>query len=236
MQFGSSQSNGNRMIKRLARKILTPWLWGASSAEVGLRQLTWSQFGEDLSIALLFPNQPNGFYVDVGAFHPIYFSNTHLLHRMGWNGINIDANSDVERVFKLKRPRDRFINAVVSQRPGNVQFTKFGFGAFNCVSEHAETVDKKFRHGEATVDVVSLPLSRILSDANVDVVDFLNVDCEGIDLEVLQSNDWNTWKPKAICVEDHSVDWQNSDLSRYLAGKGYSLRFRCGVSTIFEAN
>jgi hypothetical protein len=64
-------------------------------------------------------------------------------------------------------------------------------------------------------------------------VDFLNVDCEGNDLNVLRSNDWSRWKPKVICVEDHADNWQQSEIVNFLGSVGYTLKYRAVFSSIF---
>jgi len=54
---------------------------------------TYSLFGEDLKVKKIFQNKKKGFYVDVGAYHPLKINNTYLLYKKGWNGINIDVSS-----------------------------------------------------------------------------------------------------------------------------------------------
>src|SRR5215510_10661697 len=68
---------------------------------VGYRRTSFSQQGEDLILARLFEGQRRGFYVDVGAHHPRRFSNTFLLYRRGWRGLNIDAAPGSMRLFRL---------------------------------------------------------------------------------------------------------------------------------------
>src|SRR3989344_5781411 len=67
----------------------------------------YSQNGEDIILVALFAKKKNGFYVDVGAHHPERYSNTHLLYKNGWWGVNIDPDPDAMRLFKKRRPRDR---------------------------------------------------------------------------------------------------------------------------------
>ena len=53
---------------------------------------SYSQFGEDALVNSLFRNKKYGIYVDVGAYHPILYSNTYALYRRGWRGFAIDPN------------------------------------------------------------------------------------------------------------------------------------------------
>jgi hypothetical protein len=106
------------MLKKIVGRLLTPYLWSYTSAELGLGQLTYSQFGEDILIRGFFRDKQVGVYVDVGAFHPIYYSNTYALYKLGWYGVAIDANRTFERLYKKFRPRDTFVHAAVGQSEG----------------------------------------------------------------------------------------------------------------------
>ena len=64
---------------------------------------SYSQEGEDLVLRKIFKKQDKGFYVDVGAHHPKRFSNTFLLYKKGWNGINIDATPGSMKLFNKFR-------------------------------------------------------------------------------------------------------------------------------------
>lgn len=221
------------MIRRLARHLLTPWLWNYSSAEIGMGAVTWSQFGEDVLLKDIFRERAQGTYVDVGACHPIFLSNTYALYRQGWRGVAIDANASMCEAFAKFRPNDRFIHSAVGKE-GVVTMTMFDNAVFNCTEEHAASVPIEFRKGARSVAVPSKSLAAILDESQVGGVDFLNIDCEGSDLQILESNDWSRWSPEVICVEEHGKNWLQSDLSRFLAGKGYHLQHRLGPSSIFR--
>ena len=75
---------------------------------------TYSESGEDLFILKYFKNLNNGFYIDVGAYHPFFLSNTHLLFKKKWEGINVDINAASIEIFNDVRPNDYNINVAVS--------------------------------------------------------------------------------------------------------------------------
>lgn len=224
------------MLKRILRKTLFKWLSGYSSAELGMGVVTWSQFGEDRLVTTLFDQNFAGTFVDVGAFHPIYLSNTYNLYLKGWRGLAIDPNPQMEALFARFRPKDTFVHSAVGTQSDFVAMTVFEEGTFNCLNQHLEQVPEKFRKGALTLSVPSKPLAAILSAYKVERMDFLNVDCEGADLEILQSNDWNRWKPRVVCVEDHAQEWQSSEIARYMMERNYSLRYRMGLTSIFLSN
>ena len=99
-----------------------------------LLQESYSQEGEDLVLAQIFEGKPPGFYVDVGAHHPIRYSNTYLFYRRGWRGINIEAMPGSMEEFRRVRPHDTNIEALVSLDRGSVPFFVFNESALNTTS------------------------------------------------------------------------------------------------------
>ena len=221
------------LLKRAVRKLVTPLLWNYTSAEYQCANLSFSQFGEDIMCSYLFKDGMRGGFVDVGAFHPLLASNTYALYRKGWRGLAIDANPEVAALFARFRPEDGFLHSAVGLAQGQVEMALFADGAFNCTTDQMHKVPERLRRNARRVTVPVNTLAAILAERKVRSVDFLNVDCEGNDLKVLQSNDWSRWKPKVICVEDHSLAWQQSDVVAYLASVGYTLKFRAVFSSIF---
>ncbi|WP_044302012.1 FkbM family methyltransferase [Rhodopirellula sallentina] len=221
------------MLKRSLRKLLTPWMWGLSAAELGMGQRTWSQFGEDMVIPGFFPEKYVGVYVDVGAFHPIYLSNTYKLYRHGWSGLAIDANPDFQHLYARFRSRDSFLCSAVSDSPGTLRLSRYKFGAFNCLEEHSHKVPDKFQDVVDSIEVPSDTLANLLERSSFAHIDVLNIDCEGSDLKILQSNDWSRWLPKVVCVEDHSEIWQSSQTATFMDSLGYKIHHRVGLTTIF---
>jgi FkbM family methyltransferase len=219
--------------KRGARKLLTPVLWDYTSAELQCSRASFSQFGEDVLCELFFKHDFKGYFVDVGAYHPMSLSNTYNFYRKGWRGLSIDANPDVAGLFARFRPEDVFIHSAVGSETGQIEMALFSDGAFNCLASQMANVPEKLRRTARLVKVPINSLASILAGQNVRSVNFLNVDCEGNDLNVLRSNDWSRWKPEVVCVEDHTEDWQQSEITSYLGSVGYVLKYRAVFSSIF---
>ncbi len=149
-------------------------------------------------------NRPSGFYVDVGAHHPKRFSNTFRLYRRGWSGLNIDANPGSMRSFRRVRPRDINIEAAVSSVRQRLTFYIFNDPALNTFS-----ADLAFQHDGGIfsiikrVEIQTVPLWQML-DEHVPAgtkIDLLTIDVEGLDFDVLKSNDWSHYSPEFILVE-----------------------------------
>jgi FkbM family methyltransferase len=221
------------LIKRALRKLATPLLWNHTSAELQCAHFSFSQFGEDVMCSYLFEDGVKGYFVDIGAFHPMLLSNTYAFYRKGWRGLEIDANPEVAPLFARFRPEDKFIHSAIGRETGSVEMALFEDAAFNCTSDQVDKVPERIRRKMRKVKVPINSLAAIFIKEKVQKVDFLNVDCEGNDLNVLQSNDWSRWKPEVICVEDHSADWQKSEIVTYLGNLGYTLKFRAVFSSIF---
>lgn len=198
---------------------------------------TYSQFGEDAIIGALMRYITDGFYVDIGAYHPILYSNTYALYRRGWHGIVIDPNARLAALHKSLRPRDIFIANAVGHEANSLPYYCYADGAYNTLDhDRRQTLAAEGIEPKETIDVPVRPLSDILSRAKVERIDFMNVDVEGLDLEVLESNDWLRCAPRIIAVEDHAFNITHSDSSpiyRYLSERGYTLKGLAGLTLIF---
>lgn len=187
---------------------------------------SYSISGEDL-IILPFLIAGQGFYIDVGCYHPILYSNTYRLYRNGWHGIVVDPNRRLRRLFNLFRPRDFFIENAVGTSGGEHTYYRFEDESYNTLDKaSAEKYKLKTRLLDSyTVEMN--PLSEILK--GVERIDLLNIDAEGMDLEVLQSYDWHV-RPSIIIVEGA----QNSPSAKFLGEKGYILIGLTRLNSIFQ--
>lgn len=201
--------------------------------------LHFGQFGEDILLPMLFNQKEFGFYVDVGCFHPTKYSNTHVLHsQFNWSGLNIDANPEAISNFQSYRPNDININVGVSGKEGNLKFYKFRHGEVNTF-DYEKAIQQSEKFGEfSSIDIKVEPLNAILSKnvRNIEI-DYMNIDCEWRDLEVVQSNDWDRFAPKILTVEIHGLDLNNpqkNDTVNFLLSKGYRLKSYFLVTGLFE--
>lgn len=169
----------------------------------------FGQDGEDLILDRMLERQPSGFYVDVGAHHPVRFSNTYLFYRRGWRGINIDAQPGSMKIFERMRPRDINIECGVAAIPGRLMYYRFNEPALNTFD--ASEAQLKDKPPYQLVDKLEVEVDRLdaLLERHLPVreqIDFLSVDVEGKDLEVLESNNWNRFRPRFILAETLRTD------------------------------
>lgn len=231
-------SNGHTIMKERLKARLQPfklmmrrWMSGQLSFMefAYCKSMYFSQFGEDLFLAHFFSERKTGFYVDVGAFHPFNISNTCAFYKKGWRGMNIEPNPMSFRAFPKHRTRDINLNVAVDREEKEV--------VFNCLKELSGIDDDThlFRDGNRSVQcrIKAMPLAKILQDhlpANT-TIDFMSVDCEGHDAEVLRSNDWTRFKPQVILVEDHEK--RAAEINAILASVGYRFDRKLGLTKVF---
>lgn len=202
--------------------------------------LCYGQDGEDLILSRLFDGKRNGFYVDVGAHHPIRFSNTYLFYKRGWRGINIDAMPGSMKLFNKIRPRDINVEAGVDEASGMLKYYLFNEPALNTFDKAEAEI--KNAPPYRMVDAIEISVNRLdfLLDeylpAGVDI-DFLSVDVEGKDLAVLRSNNWVKYRPLFILAETLRTDiagLKDCPLVGFLDGVGYKLIGKSYNTSFFQ--
>lgn len=224
-------------IKNFAKRCLSfatwdPWV-----------NYSWAQEGEDRILDRFFGDQQTGFYIDVGAHHPKRFSNTLAFYKRGWRGINIDAMPGSMRIFDKVRQRDINIEIGVGLESCVLDYYLFNEPALNSFSK--EISDERHLSGSnyrisKIVPVKIRPLSLIL-DAHLpkdQMIDFMTIDVEGLDYDVLQSNDWKKYRPKIILVEilgSSMHEIQDSAIGRLMTDVGYVLYAKCVNTVLFKA-
>jgi FkbM family methyltransferase len=201
---------------------------------------SYSQEGEDILLRKLFDGQTNGFYVDVGAHHPFRYSNTQYFYEKGWRGINIDATPGSLLPFSRVRHRDINIEALVGNDDAEVTYHLFEDPALNTSSkELAQAVEdagqsREIKQLRLETHRLATILDRHLPSAVK--IDFLTVDVEGGELEVLKSNDWDRYRPTVLLVEALSAlslkEVFESELVTFLQRKKYEL-FGRALNTLY---
>lgn len=194
---------------------------------------SYSQFNEDLLIDLLFSLKKTGFYLDIGANDPSFNNNTKRFYDKGWSGINIDPELESFNKFTTSRPRDINLNIGVAPVKGTLPFYRV-VGDSTLSSFNVNIAKKMAAKLGLSVEEIRIEVLRLKdvfeSYVKDSKVDFMSVDAEGLDLEILQSNDWNIFRPTLVMVE---IDNQYHDIVNYLDRCGYILVFNNYHNGIF---
>ena len=236
----SSTSNLKSFLRRLKSKI-SRLVFGAPAPIYYLE--SYSQEGEDLVLNRIFDSKVSGFYVDVGAHHPKRFSNTYFFYQRSWRGINIDAMPNSMKIFNEERPFDINLEIAIMGQQGFATYYQFNEPALNGFSESISLGRDRLRDYKITerTAIGGMPLSDVLNKhmpPNTSI-DFLTIDVEGLDFDVLKSNNWDRFRPKVILIEIlvSNLDSLLSDpIATYLMGMNYRLYAKTLNTVFFISN
>jgi len=192
-----------------------------------------SQYNEDLIIDALLKCKKIGTYIDIGANDPSVLSNTERFYNRGWSGINIEPDTRLhEKLVKL-RSRDVNLNIGVGPISGNMTFYIMSADTLSSFNKEAALEGGRI-HGAkliSTQQVIVKPLVNILDEylPNKEI-DFMSVDAEGFDLDVLKSNDWFRYRPFLLIVE---INQGGKEIITYLGNNNYMLIYSNCTNGIF---
>lgn len=188
-----------------------------------------SIYGEDVLIERLLHPGARGVYVDVGANHPVEASNTYRLYLKGWRGLTLDPNPAFADAFRKYRPRDTHLTVGVSQEPGSLTYFEFEADHLNTLSK--ERADDLVAEGNRIIRDTPVRTERLRDlverELRAQPIDLLNVDVEGLDMEVLLSLDLDVHRPTVMIVEDYGryISFMKGEratpFEQFLRGKGY---------------
>ena len=178
--------------------------------------------GEDLFLLQIFKNLDNGLYVDAGSYHPLHLSNTYLLYKKGWRGINIDLSELTIKLFDHLRPDDVNINSAVTNFDGQVKFY-YQKKISQLTSIKKDTALKRMQGRIKEKEINAFKLDTIMNNSKYKnkKIDFLNIDIEGNDFEALSSINFDTYKPRIICIEIDEENILDSNIYKYLINLNY---------------
>ncbi len=202
----------------------------------------FSAFGEDVFILHHLKKMRQGVYVDIGALHPFSRSNTALLHKRGWRGINVDLNEEKIDIFNELRPEDINVVSAIGDREDVIDYYDFGDRpALNSIShQFAEVSRRKFNAPYVVKKVQMMRMDTLLEQhkdrLNEGRFNFLNIDVEGAEKAVLSGFSIGEYLPDVIAIELHTKDLRGlveHDVTRLLESHGYRLIAKYFVTAMF---
>ena len=203
----------------------------------------FSQNGEDLFLAEYFQDR-QGVYVDVGANHPFKNSNTYLLYKAGWKGINIEPIPSRLKKFIKARPSDINLNLGIGASSGKMTFYEMSSSVLSTFNR--DVCQKLIKAKEATLfktyDVEIATLASVFEKhLRSETIDVLSIDTEGFEIEVLNGIDWKKNNINMIIIESSRANsTKNNDeevyLLDFLAQKNYKLLKKIGINSILVKN
>jgi FkbM family methyltransferase len=205
-------------------------------------QKSYAQCGEDLIAWYMCRelNIPRPTYLDIGAHHPTEINNTYLFYTHGCRGLLIEPNVDLVPLLRQVRPEDTTLNIGIGPVTTEADYYRVTAPSWNTFDKAtAEHYDRVTKGQVKVVGVVKVPL------VNVNEVlarhhggrtpDFVSLDVEGLELDILRSLDWEKHRPKAVCVETlvAGTRRQKLEAANFLVEKGYVARGSTFVNTVF---
>src|SRR6476660_992558 len=210
--------------------------------------ISYAQNFEDVLLARAFRGRAHGFYIDVGAWHPVEDSTTKHFYDLGWNGINVEPSREYFSLLASERPRDVNLCNALGDRRETRRFYRFAESGLSTLSEEhlAEYASLGLLPQESEVEVLTL---REICERHVPgEIDFLKIDVEGWEGRVIRGGDWVRYRPRIVVVEavrpnpgvfltpesepilptPVSQDWEET-----LCGQGYELCYFDGLNRFY---
>ncbi|MFN9368864.1 MAG: FkbM family methyltransferase [Planctomycetia bacterium] len=206
--------------------------------------ISYAQNFEDVVLNRVFHDVPVGRYIDVGAYDPVLDSVTKHFYDRGWSGVNVEPVQRFHAKFQRDRYRDWNVNAVLGAAPGEVEFFEWGDSG---LSTYRETFDPQavarlgFVKTRRTVRMMTL--AEIARELEGDEVQFLKIDVEGAERDVLLGGDWRAFRPRVVLLEAIKPKLPGCDIHSYeptwfewedlLLGNGYEFALFDGLNRFY---
>ena len=188
-------------------------------------ELSYSQNLEDYHLSLAFAGQTTGTYIDVGAGHPIADNVSFWFYERGWQGIVVEPQPELVALYQRLRPRDLAVPGLVGRHCGEIDFHVVErLHGFSTTVKHVAQKAKAFGVDYQTVRMPVTTLARLCERHDLGSIDFLKIDVEGAEGDVLFGGDWKRFRPKVIVAEAVTPiaaepAWQ--DWEPFLIAQGY---------------
>ena len=187
---------------------------------------SYSFNGVDLIVNYIFKNKKEGFYLDIGAQHPISNNNTYIFFKRGWKGVNIDLDKKNIDLFKIARPDDFNLNYAISDSEKEVDlFFYHESSPINTLSKKVSNFQKA--NVSQVKKIKTTTLDKILDEISLQHrIDYMNIDVEGYEEQVLKGFNINKFKPYVISIEYldlemNKLELTNNDINNLLNSNLY---------------
>jgi FkbM family methyltransferase len=175
---------------------------GPSAGERKSRPLSYAQNMEDYHLECAFAGARQGRYIDIGGGHPVAGSVSFWFYQRGWSGIVVEPQPELAALHRRLRPRDTLVEAVIGATSGETDFFKIErlHGLSTTVRDNADAARSRGVSFE-TMKLPSLSLADLCRAHNINTVDFLKIDVEGSEHDVLAGADWSLCRPRIVVLE-----------------------------------
>jgi FkbM family methyltransferase len=201
--------------------------------------ISYSQNFEDVILNRLFKDKESGFYIDVGAHHPVYDSVTKAFYDQGWRGINIEPAREFFDLLQQSRPDDINLQLAAGDKESALTFFELQGSGFSTLDrDSAMKLAAERNLHLSCYEVPVLPLAEICRKYDQTTIDFLKIDVEGWEEQVIAGNDWESYRPIVILVEatvPNSPIRRDTNILSFLQNKGYDYVYFDGLNDYYLA-
>jgi FkbM family methyltransferase len=167
-----------------------------------LMELSYTQNMEDYHLSLAFAGQASGTYIDIGGGHPVADNVSFWFYERGWRGIVVEPQSALAQLYAHLRPRDTMVCGLVGRENGETEFHVVDrLHGFSTTVEALARNAGQFGVGYRTERLPSMTLAALCERHAPGQIDFLKIDVEGGEADVLRGGDWRRHRPKVVLVE-----------------------------------
>ena len=192
----------------------------------------YAENAEDVIINTLFNHRTDGYYIDVGCYHPVRGSLTYKLYNKGWRGVNIDVSSSSINLFNIARPKDKNLNVGITNNNGEDFYYQLG-------NINQGNSLKKYDNAEK-IKIKLSTIDQVITDLKIEKIDYINIDAEYRDFEALQGLSLIKVRPSLITIEDaNNFDISNiinTNINKYLVERNYFLFSRTICTSFYIDN
>jgi FkbM family methyltransferase len=208
---------------------------------MSIETISYAQRYEDLHLLRCFGEQASGFYIDIGAGHPVYDNVSFAYYLRGWRGITVEPNAWLAQLSEAVRPRDIRVRSLVGATPGEATYYLVDdfHGLSTTVESHARKAKSEFGKASRTLTMPVTTLRALCERHAPGAIDFLKIDVEGAEREVLEGGDWKRFRPKVVLAEalepvTMAPAWQPWE--SLLTGNGYRFAWFDSLNRYYVAD
>ncbi len=201
--------------------------------------ISYSQSGEDLLIAFIFEvfiKNAKPTYLDLGAHHSSFMSNTYLFYKKGCRGVCVEPDPLLFEEIKKNRSKDVCLNVGVGfSDKKEADFYVLSASALSTFSKAEVEKCSAYTTVEKIIKVPLLSINEIIEKHFTTAPDFISLDIEGLDFEVIKTLDFINHRPKVLCVEtiENSTEKKHSEINEFMLSKDYMVYADTYINTIF---
>jgi FkbM family methyltransferase len=208
--------------------------------------LSYAQNLEDYHLSLAFAGQKEGFYVDIGGGHPVADNVSFWFYERGWCGVVVEPQVELAALYPRLRPRDIVVQGLIGRENGEADFHIVDrLHGFSTAVETRARDAQAFGVGYRTVRVLIQTLAQLFERLAIESIDFLKIDVEGAEADVIAGNDWQRFRPKLVLAEAIALGssgpgsekkeqtWRNWE--PLLLAQGYRLRLDDTLNRFYVA-